>query len=77
MFFAAALTRRLQSHRDFEAVQTLQKVFFKIHGEEFVENSELRRSLENLLNAQRAESARLLELVSSSLGTLAFVRDIM
>lgn len=75
LLFIGALTGRLRSHRDFEAVQTLIKVFFRIHGEVVVANDELREPLEALLRVQRMESSRLLDLVSASLGTLAFVRD--
>lgn len=77
MLFTTALTRRLQCHRDFEAVQTLIKVFFRIHGDVFVEENQLREPLETLLEVQRKESMRLMDLVSSALGTLSFVRDTM
>ncbi|KAG8930201.1 hypothetical protein FRC02_004503, partial [Tulasnella sp. 418] len=73
--FTVALTQRLQSHRDFEAVQALMKVFLRIHGETFVTNEELRGPLEKLNVVQRRESSRLLDLIASSLGTLSFVRD--
>ncbi|KAG8878364.1 hypothetical protein FRB97_002578 [Tulasnella sp. 331] len=73
MLCTTALRRRLESHRDFEAVQTLLKVFFRIHGEAFVENEDLGESLESLLEVQRKESLRLLDLVSSALGTLSFI----
>ncbi|KAG8900228.1 hypothetical protein FRC00_013830 [Tulasnella sp. 408] len=75
LIFIGALTGRLRSHRDFEAVQTLIKVFFRIHGEVVIANDELREPLEELLKVQRIEGSRLLDLVSASLGTLAFVRD--
>ncbi|KAG8927888.1 hypothetical protein FRC01_006761 [Tulasnella sp. 417] len=75
LLFIGALTARLQSHRDFEAVQTLIKVFFRVHGEMVVANDELQEPVEALLKVQRTESSRLLDLVSASLGTLAFVRD--
>ena len=75
--FANALTRRLRSHRDFEAVQTFMTVLLRLHGEIFVENPELREPLERLRDAQREESERLLEVIASSLGTLSFVRDVL
>jgi len=75
--FIIALTRRLLSHRDFEAVQALQNVFLRIHGDVLVENPELRGDLERLTEVQKKESERLLDLVASSLGTLTFVRDTM
>ncbi|KAG8996931.1 hypothetical protein FRB93_000601 [Tulasnella sp. JGI-2019a] len=75
ILFSRALTRRLECHRDFEAVQILLKVFLRIHGETFIESEDLRESLEALLGLQRKESLRLLDLVSSALGTLSSVRD--
>ncbi|CDO73537.1 hypothetical protein BN946_scf185014.g7, partial [Trametes cinnabarina] len=73
--FLAALTHRLRSHRDFEAVQTFMAVFLRMHGDVLASNAELQDHLETLAEAQRRESERLLELLASSLGTLNFVRD--
>ncbi|KAJ6630596.1 Utp21-domain-containing protein [Mycena sp. CBHHK59/15] len=73
--FINALTRRLLSHRDFEAVQTLQNVFLRMHADVIVENPELQDGLERLMQVQRKESERVLELIASSLGTLGFVRE--
>ncbi|KAF8136615.1 Utp21 specific WD40 associated putative domain-containing protein [Boletus edulis] len=73
--FLDALKRRLQSHRDFEAVQTLQSVFLQMHGEMVIDNGELLSELEELLETQEKESGRIIELLASSLGTLGFVRD--
>ncbi|KAI0672967.1 Utp21-domain-containing protein [Trametes maxima] len=73
--FLAALTSRLRSHRDFEAVQTFLNVFLRMHGDVLAGNAELQQDLETLADAQRRESERLLELLASSLGTLSFVRD--
>jgi U3 small nucleolar RNA-associated protein 21 len=75
--FLNALTGRLRSRRDFEAVQTLQNVFLRMHGETIVANEELRPSLELLRQTQRSESDKVLELLTASLGTLGFVRDVM
>lgn len=75
--FLGALTRRLRSHRDFEAVQTFMNVFLRMHGDVLAANAELQRDLEILAGAQRKEGERLLELLASSLGTLGFVRDTM
>ncbi|KAG5644038.1 hypothetical protein DXG03_009190 [Asterophora parasitica] len=73
--FINALRRRLLSHRDFEAVQALHSVLLNVHGDVLVENVELQQSLEELLVVQKKESQRVLDLIASSLGTLAFVRD--
>lgn len=75
--FMIALIQRLRSRRDFEAVQTYQNVFLGIHGEVLVANSELLEIMEKLLNVQKAESGRVSELVTSSLGTLDFVREVL
>lgn len=75
--FISALTTRLRSHRDFEAVQTFMNVFLRMHGDVLASNQELRDALETLAEAQRKESDKLLELLASSLGTLGFVRDTM
>jgi len=73
--FIHVLQRRLQSHKDFEAVQTLQNVFLRIHGETLLNGRGLLPELEELLEIQEKESERILELLASSLGTLGFVRD--
>lgn len=73
--FLRAIKRRLQSHRDFEAVQTLQNVILRMHADLIIENEELRVELEELLEVQKTESGRVLDLLASSLGTLGFVRD--
>ncbi|KAJ7087871.1 Utp21-domain-containing protein [Mycena epipterygia] len=73
--FVVALTQRLRSHRDFEAVQTFQNVFLRAHAEVIVENPELQEDLDMLMQVQRKESERVLELIASSLGTLGFVRE--
>lgn len=73
--FITALIQRLRSRRDFEAVQTFQNVFLRIHGDVLIANSELRRDLETLQEIQKVEGERVLELLASSLGTLGFVRN--
>jgi U3 small nucleolar RNA-associated protein 21 len=75
--FLHALIGRLRSRRDFEAVQTLQNVFLRMHGETIVANEELRPTLHALNQIQRQESEKVLELLASSLGTLGFIRDVM
>ena len=75
--FMVALIQRLRSRRDFEAVQTYQNVFLRIHGEVLVANPELLETMERLLSVQKAESERVMDLVTSSLGTLDFVREVL
>ena len=71
--FIAALTGRLVSHRDFEAVQAFLSVFIKIHGDVLVANEEMKEGLEALLREQGKESGRLMELIAYSLGTVSFL----
>lgn len=73
--FLSALLGRLRSHRDFEAVQAFMSVFLSVHGDVLIANAELQALLERLEAEQKKESARLLELISYSLGTLAFLRS--
>ena len=73
--FLIALRRRLLTRRDFEAVQAFQKVFLAMQAEVIVANQELMEEMQELLQVQRKESDNVLELISSSLGTLSFVRD--
>ena len=75
--FMIALIQRLQSRRDFEAVQTYQSIFLRIHGEVLAANPELLETMKRLLSVQKAESERVLDLVTSSLGTLDFVREVL
>ena len=69
--------QRLRSHRDFEAVQAFQNVFLRIHGDVLAANPEVREELEGLMEVQKKESERVMELLASSLGTLGFVRDVL
>jgi U3 small nucleolar RNA-associated protein 21 len=73
--FMRALRRRLATHRDFEGVETMMNVFLHIHADVLITNEELREGLEELEEVQKKESRRVLELITSSLGTLGFVRD--
>jgi hypothetical protein len=73
--FLHGLARRLASHRDFEAVQTLLAVFLRIHGDVLVANYELRDGLLAVRETQRAEAERLQNLTHYALGTLAFLRS--
>lgn len=56
-------------------MQTFQNVFLRMHADVLVANAELQGELERLMDVQRRESERVLELIASSLGTLGFVRD--
>jgi len=76
--FVHALTQRLKAHRDFEAVQAMMGVFLRVHGEILVQNQdvpELMDGLKELKAVQKKETARIVELLASSLGTLGFVRE--
>ena len=72
--FIHALTARLASHKDFEAVQALLSVFLSVHADVLVANGELKVGLENLRKEQNRETARLRELVGYAMGTLGFLR---
>ncbi|SRR6266404_2839171 len=73
--FLNALSQRLKSRCDFEAIQTYLNLFLRVHGEILIQSAELRCDLEALLSLQKKESSRLLDSISACLGTLAFVRD--
>jgi U3 small nucleolar RNA-associated protein 21 len=74
--FINALIGRLMAHKDFEAVQAFQAVFLRAHGEIIAENPELLDDLERLKTTQFQQGKIVLNLISSSLGTLGFVRDL-
>ena len=69
-----ALAARLHAKRDFEAVQAMMGVVLRVHGDVLVENAEMRECMESLRDAQRRETARVLEMTAQALGTLAFVQ---
>jgi U3 small nucleolar RNA-associated protein 21 len=73
--FIVALTQRLRSHRDFEAVQAYLAVFLRVHGDVLVANEELLEGLRSLRAEQAKEGGRLGKLVGYSLGTLGFLRS--
>lgn len=75
--FMTAIIQRLRSRRDFEAVQTYQSIFLRIHGEALITNPGLLETMERLLSIQKVESEAVLDLVTSSLGTLDFVREVL
>lgn len=84
-----ALTARLKSHRDYEAVQAVLAVLLRVQGdvligldasadeEEDVEagREEALVAMEALLEAQQAEAKRLGGLVGFALGAIGFVRN--
>lgn len=49
-------------------------VLLRVHGDVLVENVELKECLAALREAQRMETARVLEMTAQALGTLAFVQ---
>jgi len=53
----------------------MQNVFLKVHGDILIVHAEMREDLERLALAHQKESQRVLELLTSSLGTLGFVRS--
>lgn len=73
--FIIALTQRLKSHRDFEAVQAYLAVFLRVHGDVLVANEELLEGLKALRVEQGKEGGRLGKLVGYSLGTMGFLRS--
>lgn len=76
--FLTALIQRLRSRRDFEAVQTFENVFLRMHGDVLVANGdEVGDELRRLKEVQRVESERVLELLAKSLGTLGFVKEVL
>jgi len=65
--FILALTQRLKSHKDFEAVETFMACFLRIHGEVLVQNgADLREPLETMRKEQVREGGRLGELCGFS-----------
>ena len=78
LLFIHALTQRLRSHKDFEAVQALLAVFLRPYGEIVIgegDDGKAKKALEDLLEVQRAEAGRVMRMVTASLGTLSFVRE--
>ncbi|GJJ12631.1 hypothetical protein Clacol_006874 [Clathrus columnatus] len=72
--FLQALLRRLSSHKDFEAVQTLLSVCLRIHADILIENDELEGLLSEITVVQKQESDRIAKQISSALGILDFIR---
>lgn len=74
--FLVALSSRLESHKDFEAVQTFLACFLRIHGDILVQNTEVREAMMKVAKAQKEGAERLEELTNYSIGTLAFLRNV-
>ncbi|EIW66765.1 hypothetical protein TREMEDRAFT_45592 [Tremella mesenterica DSM 1558] len=69
-----ALTARLASKKDYEAVHAFTAVFLQIHGDVLVGNSELLEGLVKLREAQREAGKRIGEMLGYAQGTLTFLR---
>ena len=87
LLFIIVLTKRLESHRDFELVQSLMVVFIRFHGDTIIrscvkspngtssEADEVQIALERLGEVQKRESGRVLGLIGNAMGILGFVRE--
>ncbi|KAG8746806.1 hypothetical protein FRC12_014216 [Ceratobasidium sp. 428] len=75
--FLQALTQRLKSHRDFEAVQTYLAVFLRLHGDVLMEHKELMERVQRLATVHKQESERITELIDAGLGKLGFIRGVL
>ncbi len=85
--FINVLTKRLESHRDFELVQSLMVIFIRLHGDTIIrsraeslggagsEADEVQIALGRLGEMQKCESERVLGLIGNALGILGFVRE--
>ena len=73
--FITALTQRLRSKKDYEAVQAYLAVFLRVHGDVLVANTELRDALLSLKEEQKREGERVRRLVGYALGTIGFLRN--
>jgi len=74
-----ALTARLLTAKDFEALQSIISVFLSSQREALLGNEvepELVASLDRLMTAQKQETTRLHALVGYCLGSLAFIRNL-
>jgi len=76
--FLDALLARLDSRRDFEAVQALLGVLLNVHGEILIDQgpeTEIGSKFAKLLTIQEEETRRLTDALHFSLGTIAFIRN--
>lgn len=73
--FIRALTARLRSKRDIEAVEALMRVMLDVHSDVLIENgSELKEPLETLLAEHKQQLERVRTMARYALGTMAFLR---
>lgn len=74
--FVEALTTRLRSKRDIEAVQALMRVLLDIHSDVLISNGEeLEDALEKLLAEHKRQSERIRAMSNYALGTMSFLRS--
>jgi len=88
VLFLKALTARLRSKKDFEAVQAILSVFLSVHSETLTAqdddameddeegDSALHIALQEMLNAQATETKSVGNLVRTSLGLVAWARGV-
>lgn len=73
--FIDALTARLRSHKDFEAIQSVLAVFLRVQGEALLDDTQAIEALRILSVEQDRESERISKLVGFCLGSLSFIRN--
>lgn len=74
--FLDALTARLSSRKDFEAVQALLSVFLRVQGDMLVSSgAEVRESMQRLMKEQEKETKRIGGKIGYCTGVLSFVRN--
>ncbi|WFD30083.1 rRNA-processing protein utp21 [Malassezia sp. CBS 17886] len=82
--FLRALTLRLQTQCDYEAVQAMLAVFLACHSDTFTEQaasddgspSALALAVRGMLAEQQRQGERVVDLLDYCLGTLSFLRDV-
>ena len=73
--FIRALSARLRSHKDFEAVQAVLSVFLRVQGDLLTQDEDAISALRTLSTLQEQESERICRLIGFGLGALTFVRN--
>lgn len=74
--FLDALTARLSSRKDFEAVQAMLSVFLRVQGDMLVSSgAEVRESMQRLMKEQERETKRIGSKIGYCTGVLSFVRN--